>query len=208
MRWFLVVAIGLLAGIFLGRHFTRPAVVSPTVVERLRAVSRLQVLDVTVSRKVTLSPEPVEKGTLTASVAQWVRYAVDPPSGTALVEAEAHFSIDLSRLDERSVHVRGDAVVIALPEPELSVELSPEASQVLASNLDSEQTHALLAKARRELSQSLARDPKLLERARESARQAVTALVQALGFRVVHFAGQPGELNSRRDTIGPRLRTG
>ena len=85
MRWLLaVVAVVVLvaAGYFLGNRRADPAP-SPTVVERLRAVSRLQVLDVTVTRKVTLLPEPTEQATLTGAMVQWARYAVKPPSGAS-----------------------------------------------------------------------------------------------------------------------------
>ena len=220
MRWLLVVvAVALVAGFLFGRSLTRPAIVSPTVVDRLRAVARLQVLDASVTRTVRLLPEPVEQRTLTASLAQWARYAVAPPSGTAVVAAEAHFSIDLSHFDERSVWADGDTVQVVLPEPELSVELSPGATQVLVSNLDSEQTNALLAKAKDEFVASLARDPKLLEEARESGRRGLTVLIQTLGFKQVRFVTARGPFRARlsawpllkaapRGTTGPHLRTG
>ena len=63
MRWLLaaMAVVVLVAGaFFLGTRQEQPAE-TPTVVERLRAVSRLQVLDVSVTRKVTLLPEPVEQ---------------------------------------------------------------------------------------------------------------------------------------------------
>src|SRR4051812_35230362 len=115
MRWLVVVVLAVIAGILVGRSFETPVVATPTVIERLRAVARLQVLDVTVSRQVTLNPEPTEQRTFAGSLAQWARYAIAPPSGTALVGGEAHFQLDLSHLDARSVRVEGDAVQVVLP---------------------------------------------------------------------------------------------
>ena len=189
MRWLLAVVavVGLVAaGFILGSRRDAPAPV-PTVIERLRAVSRLQVLDVSVTRKVTLLPEPVDQPTVTAAVVQWARFAVAPPSGTALVAAEAHFAIDLAKMPADAVQVTGERVEISLPEPEVSVELTPGQTEVLVSNLDSQQTTALLAKAQGEFAQSLAHDPRLREKARASAERSLGSLVLALGFKEVRF---------------------
>jgi hypothetical protein len=189
MRWLLAVmaVVGLVAaGFFLGRHREAPPP-SPTVIERLRAVSRLQVLDVSVTRKVTLLPEPVDQATLTGSVVQWARFAVAPPSGTALVAAEAHFAIDLSKLSADAVQVTGERVEISLPEAEVSVELTPGETEVVVSNLNSQQTTALLAKAQSEFAHSLRNDPRLREKARVSAERSLGSLVLALGFKEVRF---------------------
>lgn len=174
------------AGYFLGSRVGRSPP-TPTVIERLRAVSRLQVLDVTVTKKVTLLPEPEEKATLTGAVVQWARYAVAPPAGTALVAAEAHFSIDLQRLQPGAVVVTGDRVEVTLPDPEVAVELAPAQTEVLQSNLDSQQTTALLAKAQTQLAASLQSDPRLMAKARQSAERALGSLVLALGFKEVRF---------------------
>ncbi len=193
VRWLfgMMAVVGLVAaGFFLGSRRDAP-LPSPTVIERLRAVSRLQVLDVTVTRKVTLLPEPVDQATLTGAVMQWARFAVAPPAGTALVAAEAHFAIDLGKLAPDAVQVVGDRVEISLPEPEVSVELTPAQTEVLMSNLDSQQTTALLAKAQAEFAQSLGNDPRLKEKARRSAEKSLGALVLALGFKEARF-NQPG----------------
>ncbi|MBS1148385.1 MAG: hypothetical protein H6Q89_83 [Myxococcaceae bacterium] len=189
MRWLLALmaVVGLVAaGFFLGSRLP-PQAPSPTVVERLRAVSRLQVLDVSVTRKVTLQPDPVDQPTVTGALVQWARYAVAPPSGTALVTAEAHFAIDLSKLPPDAVSVQGERVELTLPEAEVSIELTPAQTEVVVSNLDSQQTTALLAKAQVELGQSLARDPRLREKARVAAERALGAVVLALGFKEVRF---------------------
>jgi hypothetical protein len=203
MRWLLAVVavVGLVAaGFFLGsRREALPP--TPTVVERLRAVSRLQVLDVSVTRKVTLLPDPVDQATLAGSVVQWARFAVAPPSGTALVAAEARYAIDLSKMAADSVQVVGERVEISLPEPEVSIELTPSQTEVLVSNLDSQQTTALLAKAQAEFARSLARDPRLLQKARTSAEKSLGSLVLALGFKEVRFnqpKGAPAAAPSAR----------
>jgi hypothetical protein len=187
MRWFAAFVLVLIAGLFLGRSLQRPVVAEPTVLERLRSVSRLQVLDATVSRKVTLRPDPTVQPTLGRSLWQWARYTVAPPEGVAQVGATAHFSLDLSKLDAAAVEVEGDAVQVLLPEPELAVELSPGSTQVFHSNLDSEQTTQLLAQAQTELNASLAHDPKLLDAAKESSRRAMGALLRNFGFKQIRF---------------------
>ncbi len=200
MRWLLAVmaVVGLVAaGFFLGNRRETPSP-SPTVVERLRAVSRLQVLDVSVTRKVTLLPDPVAQPTVTAAVVQWARFAVAPPSGTALVAAEAHFAIDLSRLSSDAVHVSDDRVEISLPDAEVSIELTPAQTEVLVSNLDSQQTTDLLARAQTQLAQSLARDPRLLQKARTSAERSLGALILSLGFKEVRFNQGPPSVSAPR----------
>lgn len=190
MRWLLIAVamVGLIAaGYFLGRPLKPPSLTPATVVERLRAVSRLGVLDVSVTRKVTLLPDPVETATLTQAMFQWARYAVAPPSGTALVSAEAHFAIDLSRIEAGAVRVSGNQVEISLPEPEVSIELTPAQTEVLVSNLDSQQTTALLAKAQAEFAASLANDPQLLKKARLAAERSLSSLMLAAGFKEVRF---------------------
>ncbi len=188
--------VGFIAGgFFLGRHREAPAP-SPTVVERLRAVSRLQVLDVSVTRKVTLLPDPVDQPTLSGAVLQWARFTVAAPSGTALVSAEAHFAVDLSKLTAGSVQVFADSVEISLPEAEVSVELTPGQTEVLVSNLDSQQTTALLAKAQTEFAHSLAHDPRLREKARLSAERSLSGLLLALGFKEVRFNQPKGVTTS------------
>jgi len=195
MRWLLVLmaAVGLIAAGFLLGSRREPREAPPTVLERLRAVSRLQVLDVSVTRKVTLRPEPVAQATLPGALAQWARFTVAPPSGTALVAAEAHFSLDLSRLRPDAVQVRAGRVELTLPAAEVAGELAPEQTQVLASNLDSEQTTALLAAAQRDFARSLANDPRLGQSARLAAERSLGALVLALGFQEVRFNHSGGE---------------
>jgi len=193
MRGFLAVAAAVVliaAGYFL-RAGLHPSPPSPTVVERLRAVNRLQVLDVTVTRKVSLQPGPKDEATLTRSLVQWAKYAVDPPSGTALVAAEAHYTIDLSRLTPADVVVIGQRVELNLPEPEVAIELAPAQTEVLVSNLDSAQTTALLEKAQGEFAHSMQNDARLKARARASAEKSLSALILALGFQEVRFT-QPG----------------
>lgn len=189
MRSFLAVAAAVVliaAGVFIGSRLTA-APPSPTVVERLRAVSRLQVLDVTVTRKVSLQPDPSPRATLTGSLVQWAKYAVDPPSGTALVSAEAHYAVDLSRLTAADVVVTGKRVEMTLPEAEVAIELTPSQTEVLVSNLDSAQTTALLEKAQAEFAHAMQNDARLKAKARASAEKTLSGLILALGFEEVRF---------------------
>lgn len=170
----------------------------PAVIERIREVQRLEVLEVTVHQKVTFAPDPKPEATLLAGAWAYARETVAPRRGKALVFANARFFVDLRRLKPEQVRVRGDEVTLELPEPEVEAVVLPGETEVIASNLDSAETAALLEAAAGELRASVMRDAKLRERAREAAARTMTGLLKGLGFRkvtVCHGAGQSAVRN-------------
>lgn len=157
----------------------------PAIVERIREVARLEVLEVTVHRKVTFTPPSRPAATLLGDVFAYARDSVAPRRGKAIVFARARFFVDLRRLKSDQVQVREEEVSLVLPEPELETMLLPGETEVVSSNLDSAQTAELLEAAQGELSAALAADGPLRERAREAAGRSLTGLLKALGFKRV-----------------------
>ena len=68
----------------------------------------------------------------------------------------------------------------------------PGETEVIASNLDSAQTAALLEAAQGQLKEAVEQDPSLRLRAREAAERSVAGLLKALGFKSVSFSGRSG----------------
>jgi len=157
----------------------------PAVIERIRDVQRLEVLEVTVHKKITYAPDPKPEATLLGGVWAYARETVAPKRGRALVFANARFFVDLRRLKPEQVRVSGDQVTLELPEPEIEANVLPGETEIVASNLDSADTAAMLESAEGELKASVLRDVKLRERAREAAARTMTGLLKGLGFRKV-----------------------
>src|SRR3954451_15692798 len=106
---FAVAAVAVAAALLRGERLA--AQEPPTVVERIREVQRLEVLDVIVHKKVTFSPDVVPQPTLLGEVMQYARETVAPRRGRAIVFAQARFYVDLRRLKPEQVQVRGDEVM-------------------------------------------------------------------------------------------------
>jgi len=159
----------------------------PAIAMRIREVARLEALDVTLYRKVSFAPEPIEAGSLWGDVAGWLRHTFRTPQGKAIVFADAHLGLDLGALDASRVRVAGRAVEIVLPEVRASIELRPADTEIIGSNLDSAETAKLLELARAAFQRDVERDPALRQRARASAERAIGALLTALGFTEVRF---------------------
>lgn len=159
----------------------------PTLVEKVREVARLQTLDVRTYKKLTYEVDPPQSESILRGVASWISYTADPPVGRAIVFADVHIGFDLSRIDENSLLVEEDVVTIVLPPLVTTVEVRPGETEVVASNLDSQQTAELLDRGKWAIQADVARDPVLAERARESARASLTTLLTTAGFREVRF---------------------
>jgi hypothetical protein len=186
----LVVAFALGAGVAVGLRagaFASAPPDPPAVALRIREVARLETLDVALYKKVAFAPEPTEAGSLWGDVAGWLRHTFDAPRGKAIVFADAHLGLDLSRLDASSVRVRGREVWVVLPPVQATVELRPGETEVIGSNLDSAETARLLELARAAFEREVAMDRALQERARASAERQIRALLSTLGFAEVHF---------------------
>ena len=165
----------------------RPVPPAAVVVERVREAARLETLQATVYRKISFAPEPVPAGSLWGDLVAWVRETVRPPRGRAIVFAEAHLGLDLSRLGPASVRVDGHSAWVVLPPIEVNVEIRPGETEVIDSNLDSAETAQLLEHARVAFQREIEADARLRERARLQAERAIRELLLGLGFEEVHF---------------------
>jgi len=157
------------------------------VATRIREVSRLEALDVTLYRKVSFAPDPVEAGSLWGDVASWLRHTFRTPRGKAIVFADAHLGLDLGALDASRLRVAGRSIEVVLPEVRASIELRPADTEIIGSNLDSAETAQLLELARLAFQRDVERDVALRQRARASAERAIRALLTQLGFSEVRF---------------------
>ncbi len=168
-----------LASLVTGRS-TRIDVSSPTVVERIRQLSRLET--------VVYSLDKIVEGE---------RQSAYLPSflvGEKLLlvaNGEVVAGVDLSQLKPGDVTVKGDTVEVRLP-----------AAQVLSTRIDNAQTHVysrvtgllvnadlnLESEVRQAAEQQIAQaalDDGILDKARQNARTSVTALLYGLGFHTV-----------------------
>ncbi|GHH01802.1 hypothetical protein GCM10012319_69770 [Comamonas sp. KCTC 72670] len=160
---------------------------TPAVVQQMRDVARLETLEVALYKKVTFTPEPQATDALWKDVLNWARYALQNPHGRAIVFAHAHLGFDFQRFDRSHLQVTGTRISVVLPPLEVKVELRPGETEIIDSNLDSEQTAQLLEKARLAFEQEVRADGRLQRRARESAERSLRALLLTLGYREVVF---------------------
>lgn len=159
----------------------------PALITRMREVARLETLDVALYKKVTFRPDLPQSDALWRDVLNWARYAVNEPRGKAIVFADAHLGYDLGRLRPEDVRVEGRRVTVMLPPLEVRVALKPGETEVINSNLDSQQTAQLLELARGAFEREVREDPALQARARESAERALGLFLQSVGFTDVRF---------------------
>ena len=86
---------------------------------------------------------------------------------------------------------------MALPPLDVNVEIKPGETEIINSNLDSDETARLLELAKEAFEREVAADQELKERARASARRAITSLLILVGFREVAFVDAlPGAITS------------
>lgn len=159
---------------------------TPALVTRVREVARLETLEVSLYKKVEFSPEPQATNSLWKDVINWAAYSIHTPRGRAIVFADVRLGYDFGRLDGSSMRVQGPRVDVALPPLEVKVELKPGETEIIGSNLDSEQTTLLLEKAREAFEREVKGDARLKERARRSAENTLRVLFLSAGFREVN----------------------
>ncbi len=159
----------------------------PAVATQIREVARLETLEVSLYKKVSFAPEPSPADSLWGDVAGWLRHSFRTPRGKAIVFAVARLGLDLSRLDASSVRVEGREVFVVLPPLRAVVELRPDETEVLGSNLDSAETARLFELAKVAFEREVEADQALRAKARASAERQVRALLVTLGFAAVHF---------------------
>lgn len=161
---------------------------TPALVVQMRDVARLETLDVSIYKKVPFRPElDVPSDSMLRNVLTWMKDSAFPKEGKAIVFADVHLGLDFSKLDADSIRVHGDSVDIALPPMRATVELKPGETEVIDSNLDSQQTAQLLQAAKEAFERETMADHRLQERARDSARRALKGFLFSVGFRQVNF---------------------
>ncbi len=159
----------------------------PAVVTQIREIARLETLEVSLYKKVTFAPEPSPADSAWGEMAGWMRHTFATPRGKAIVFAIARLGLDFSKLDASSVKVQDREVWVVLPPLRVSIELEPDETEVIGSNLDSAETARLFELAKVAFEREVASDALLRAKARKSAERQVHALLVTLGFRAVHF---------------------
>ncbi len=171
----------------------------PAVATQIREVARLETLEVTVYKKVRFAPDP-SAGTesLWGDVFAWAKYTLRAAEGKAVVFATAHLGLDLERFGPQNVLVVGRTALVVLPPIRVQIELKPGETEVIGSNLDSQETAELFDRAKAALEQEVRADAALNRKARDSAQRAIRALLVTLGFEQVQFVDVlPGERGSK-----------
>jgi hypothetical protein len=181
------VALGAVGAFFALRPAPRPLPDPPALVTQMREVARLETLEVSLYKKVTFSPEPAGSDALWKDVINWAAYSIRTPRGRAIVFADVHLGYDFQRIDTSSLRVSGSRVDVVLPPLEVKVELRPGETEVIDSNLNSQETAHLLERARVAFEKEVRADPRLKERARLSAERSLRALFLTVGFTEVRF---------------------
>jgi hypothetical protein len=166
---------------------TSPRPETPTVVEKMRDVARLETLDVNVYKKLGYAPEPVATGNVWTDVIAWAKSALAPSRGRAIVFGTVHVGLDLSQLDASALAFYRSAVEVVMPPLVTRAEVRPGETEIIQSNLDSAQTAQLLELARVAFEQDARADAQLQARARASAERALRGLLLSLGYREVRF---------------------
>ncbi len=159
----------------------------PAVATQIREVARLETLEVSLYKKVAFAPEPSPADSTWGDVVGWLRHTFRTPRGKAIVFAIARVGLDLSKLDPSSVRVSGREVFVVLPPLRTTVELRPDETEIVGSNLDSAETARLFELARAAFERQVVADAALRGRARASAERQIRALLATLGFAAVHF---------------------
>jgi hypothetical protein len=176
-----------LAAWWLGRRVPHPGFDRPGLIERVREVARLETLEVTLHKKVNFAPDPAPADTVWGEVMTWARHSLAKPQGRAIVFAKASLAYDLEKLTVEDLTVKGDTAHVTLPPLLVRVELLPDETEVIDSNLNSTETAKLFALAKEAFGDEVAADAALRDRARRSAEASIRALLLSAGFREVTF---------------------
>ena len=166
---------------------------APAVTQQIRDVAKLETLDVTSYKKIMFTPDAPPPSDLLHDAWNWALNAVTPAQGKAIVFANVHFSVDLSRLNEHSIRIKDTRIWIVLPDTAATVELKPAETEIIGSTLDSEQTAQLFETARATFERDVGNNRELKAKAHASAERAIAALLAKLGFTEVNFVSElPG----------------
>lgn len=186
----LLLSVCLLTAVFVWSYLRPAPVETPgpaTVLTQVREIARLETLEIRLYKKIHFAPEPTESGSLWNDVAQWTRYSLSRPTGRAILFADAQVGLDLDRLGPDNLRVRDGIVELVLPPLEVQVLMRPDETEILDSNLNSEETAKLFALAHEAFEREVRENPELRKKARASAERALQGLILGLGFRDVRF---------------------
>lgn len=188
LGWLAVlVGLGAFAALWLQRGHRPSPPDGPTIVTQMREVARLETLDVTLYKKISFEPGPEPADSVWGDLFNFVKFSLKAPKGRAIVFADLHLGLDLSKLSPERLLVRGDRVDVVLPPMQVKVELRPGDTEIIGSNLDSEQTAKLFELAKEAFENEARTNRQLQEKARQSTERALRALLVTLGFREIHF---------------------
>ncbi|MFN0062951.1 MAG: DUF4230 domain-containing protein [Myxococcaceae bacterium] len=165
---------------------------APLLIERIREVARLETLEVSLHRKVSFAPDPPALATdgFWSELTAFAQHALRNPNARAILFADVHLTWDLSKLGPDDIAVKGDVVHVRFPQLQTHVEMRPDETEIIGSNLNSAETAEMFAKAQRAFAMQTQFDPQLRGRAERSAQQALRALLLPLGFRDVVFVAE------------------
>jgi hypothetical protein len=181
----LVVAISVAGGWWWAQKWKSQVPEAPAVVTQIRESMKLEVLEASLYKKVDFSPERKTEDSAWKEVIAWARESLFRPRGRAIVFATAYLGYDLRRLEVTSIRIQDGKVQLVLPSLQVRIELLPDETEVIDSNLNSKGTSQLLEHARKAFLQQVQNDPLLRARARRSAEQALKVFLFPLGFRDV-----------------------
>jgi hypothetical protein len=183
----LVLGLGLGLGVRFLRRSARPLPDPAAVAVQVREIARLETLEVSLYKKVTFTPDPSPADSFWRDVVGWLRHTFATPAGKAIIFADARLGLDLDKLGAGNVKVIGQTVFVVLPPIKVTVELKPGETEIIGSNLDSNETAQLLDLAKTAFEHEVTSSPQLRQRARASAERAITSLLVVLGFAEVRF---------------------
>ncbi len=175
-------------GLGVAGRFGKKALPDPAaVVIKIRETAELETLRVALYKKISFAPEPRPADSFFGDVAQWTKFTFARPEGRAIVFAEASLSLSLDQLTEDMVTERNGALQLKLPPLQTRIELLPGETEVMGSNLSSQETAELLQAAKDGFARQVAGDRQLQDRAYRSAERSLQALLLGAGFREVSF---------------------
>lgn len=160
---------------------------APAVIEKLREVARLEALEVRVYKKIAYAPEPKPAPTLWGDVFNWAKFTLRDANGRAIVFAVLHLGVDVDQLRLDRLLTQGRTAKVALPAVKAQVELDPEQTEIIGSNLDSQETAQLFALAKEAFLREASADAALQAKARAACERAVRALLLSVGYDEVVF---------------------
>lgn len=182
-----VIFLAVAAGVWLLRNREAPPADPAAVLEQVREVARLEAIQLSLHKKISFEPNPKEADSWWGDVSNWMRFTVQKPRGRAIVFAEVDLGVDLKQLGPSSLKVDGRRAEIVLPALQADVRLLPGETEIIDSNLDSEETAQLFEKAKEGFEREVMADRALQRRAREAHERALRGLLFTLGFREVVF---------------------